>query len=800
MPRLIRGLTLWVGTHSGLTLLGVGGISAVFLGVLLTKGLAFETDFKKFLPEDEPAVRRLNEAEATFGSQDLFLIAIEAPEGETIFRPETLRKFKELEEGLQEIVGVDAVRGPATAYVIYGTPDSVVVERAMRRVPQTPEEIERYQRRVMGDRNLRGWLISEDGRAGAISVQLEVWADAPLVVGQIEELIRPYQGPERIYLVGEPVLRSATALSMMRDLRVLTPFVVLVMVGVLFLSFRSLRGVILPVLVVLVSTLWTVGSMALFDVPMTPFAVVLPVMLIAIGAADGIHILNKYYEEAAERSDDSPQTRRAVVLATLEEMAVPVILTSLTTAAGFLALRASFLWPQRQFGVFTALGILYAMVLSLTLLPALLARLPLPQLKREDYHERSRLAQGLAGWGRAVARRPALTLLVSGLVLLAFAVGIPRLEVETRADEFLGKRHPVVQAMYAIERHFGGAYHLAIEIDTGRRDGLKDPKVLQKIAELQDYLESRPELGRVASVADIVRQLNETLHASDPAYYTIPEDPRLAAQLFLLYGGKPGPLFSGDFRKGEVLARRVNIGSTRMAQLVRDVQEYLDENFNGPGEPRARLVGPTQAYVALLARIIPSQITSLSASFVAAGVIVTLLMGSGIAGLLALLPLVLTILIEFGVMAYAGLPLDMGTIMLGSIAIGVGIDYAIHFLHRFRLEVRGGKSAAAAFQNTLRTAGRGIAYNAISLMLGFAVLLASSFHSLMTFGLLLGLTMLISSLSSFTVIPALLLLKQPAFLTKPSPMWEPSLADPEPLTANPTANPDGKKSPWEKVK
>ncbi len=791
MHRLIRGLILWVEAHPGLTLLGVGALSAFFLGVLLTKGLTFETDFKKFLPEDDPAVRRLNEAEATFGSQDLFLIALEAPEGETIFRPETLKKFKELEERLAEIVGVDEVRGPATAYVIYGTPDSVVVERAMKRIPQTPEEVEQYRQRVMGDRTIRGWLLSEDGRAGAISVQLEVWADAPTVVAQIEELIRPYRGPERIYLVGEPVLRSATALSMMRDLRVLTPFVVLVMVLVLWLSFRSVRGVVLPVSVVLVSTLWTVGSMALFGVPMTPFAVVLPVMLIAIGAADGIHILNKYYEEAAERSDsdDSPATRRAVVRATLEEMAVPVILTSLTTAAGFLALMASFLWPQRQFGVFTALGILYAMVLSLTLLPALLARLPLPPLRREDYFERSLLAKGLSGWGRAVARRPTVTLLISGAVLVGFAVGIPRLEVETRADEFLGQQHPVVQAMYAIERHFGGAYHLAIEIDTGRRDGLKDPAVLQKIAALDDWLEARPEIGRVASIADVVRQLHWVLRGSDDRYYAVPEDPRLAAQLFILYGGKPGPLFLGDFSKGEVLARRVNIGSTRMARLVREVQEYLDQNFNGPGEPKARLVGPTQAYVALLARIIHSQITSLSASFVAAGVIVTLLMGSAIAGLLSLLPLVLTILIEFGVMAYAGLPLDMGTIMLGSIAIGVGIDYAIHFLHRFRLESQRGAGAAAAFPSTLRTAGRGIAYNAISLMLGFAVLLASSFQSLVTFGLLLVLTMLISSLSSFTVIPAILLLRQPAFLLRPSPIWEPPAQAPTQAQETATTNP-----------
>ena len=781
MHRVIRGLIGWVEDHPWWTLGAVTFVTAFFAGALLNWGLTFETDFKKFLPEDEPAVQRLNQAEATFGSQDLFLIALVAPEGQTIFTPETLSKFKELEEKLEKIVGVDEVQGPATAYVIYGTKDSVVVERAMKRVPRTPEEVEEYKRRVMGDRNIRGWLISEDGRAGAISVKIETWADTPTVVDEIQKLVRKYEGPEKIYLVGEPVLRSTTAESMVRDLRVLVPFVILVMVVVLLASFRSVRGVALPMLVVLVSTLWTVGSMALAGVPMTPFGVVMPVMLIAIGAADGIHILNKYYEEVAERAqrgENSRQARKAIVLATMEEMAIPVILTSLTTAAGFLALMSSFLWPQRQFGAFTALGILYAMVLSLTLIPALLARLPLPKSKQ---YERSRLAQLLGLWGRMISRKPALTLGISGAILILFALGIPRLEVETRADEFLGREHPVVRAMYAIERHFGGAYHLAIEIDTGRRDGLKDPQVLKKIAVLEDFLESRPEIGRVASIADVVRQLNETLHASDPQYYKIPDDPRLAAQLFILYGGKPGQFFLGDFSKGEVIARRKNIGSTRMAQLVRDVQKYLDEHFNGPGEPKARLVGPTQAYVALLARIIRSQITSLSASFVTAGVIVALLMGSWVAGLFCLLPLILTILIEFGVMAYAGLPLDMATIMLGSIAIGVGIDYSIHFLHRFRLEVQQGADAPEAFQGTIRTAGRGIAYNAIALMLGFAVLLASSFHGLVTFGLLLVLTMLVSSLSSFTVIPAILLLREPAFLRRPSPFWE----GPEPVAANP---------------
>jgi hypothetical protein len=783
MSRWILLLTGWVEDHPWLMLGVVGAITLLFSGAILALGIEFKADFKDFLPQDEPAVQALNRAEATYGSQDLFLVAVVAED--TIFKPSTLRKFKEMEERFAEIVGVDEVRGPANSYVIYGTEDSLVVERAMEEVPKTPEGVAAYRERVMRDRNLRGWVISEDGRAGAISIRLDPFeADAPTVVAEIEQIVRRYEGPERIYLAGEPVLRSTISASMIRDLQVLIPFVVLVMILVLFLSFRSLRGVMLPLAVVLMSTIWTVGSMALAGVAMSPFAIIMPVMLIAIGTADGIHILNKYYEEAAKRSGNSRASRRAVVLTTMEEMASPIIMTSLTTAAGFSALMTSFLWPQRMFGLFTALGILYAMVLSFTLIPAILARLPLPKL--QGAYEGSPLSGILAGIGRGVGLRPAATLILAVIVLTSFAVAIPKVKVETRPDQFLGRDHPSVQAMYAMEEHFGGSYQLAIEIDTGRRDGLKDPQVLKKILALQEYLEARPEIGRVTSVADIARQLNETLHASDPEYYRIPEDPRLAAQLFLLYGGDPGPLFLGDFSKGEVLARRANIGSVRMAQLVREVQAYLDEHFDKPGSPKAEMVGPTQAYAALLARIIHSQLTSLSASVLAAGLIVALLMFSWAAGLLSLLPLLLTIVVEFGVMAYAGLPLDMGTIMLGSIAIGIGIDYVIHFLSRFRLEIQEGQGPMAAYERTLRTAGKGIVYNALALMLGFAVLLVSSFKGLVNFGFLIMLTMLIASVSSLTVVPAITLKRLPGFLKGAIP-----ISEVETVTANPTRSQGG---------
>ena len=776
MKRFIRWFTGVVADHPWWTVGLVGLATVGFMAGLATSGLTFESDFKEFLPDDEPAVQALNRAEETYGSQDLFLIAIEAET--TIYRPSTLGKFREIEDRIADLKGVDEVEGPASANVIYGTEDSVVVEEAMTTVPQTEAEIAEYRERVTSDRNIMGRLIAEDGQAGAISITLDPHtADVPALVDAIQGMLDEYRGPEAIYMAGDPVVRVATSESMNRDLGVLIPFVILVIVGVLFVSFRSVRGVALPLAIVILSSLWAVATMAIVGVEMTPFTTIMPVMLIAIGAADGIHILNKYYEEAAKRQENPDYSRREIVVNTMDEMFAPVVMTSLTTAAGFLGLITAFLWPQRMMGVFTAAGILYAMVLSFTLIPALLSRLKVPEVVGN--YRRSPMSMALGRVADLVGARPVWTLGVAAVVMVVFAVGVTQVTVETSSDGFLGEEHPAVQAMDVMEAHFGGSRQMSIEIDTGRRDGLKDPAVLTKIVELQTYLQQNvPEVGQVSSIANVVRQLNETLHASDPDYYRVPEDPRLAAQLFILFGGDPGKLFLGDYSKGEVLVRLEDVSSKRYQEIVAQVQSYLDGQFEGPQVARAEMVGIIRAFSVLTDKVVSSQITSLTASVMAAGILVAVLMFSVTAGLLGLIPLVFTIVIEFGAMAYAGIPLDMATLMLGSIAVGIGIDYVIHFLSRFRLESQAGYEPTEAFERTMRSAGKGITYNALALVLGFAVLTVSTFQGLVNFGLLIVLTMAVASLSAFTVVPSILVLRKPSFLTSASPFIQPETAEP----------------------
>jgi predicted RND superfamily exporter protein len=273
---------------------------------------------------------------------------------------------------------------------------------------------------------------------------------------------------------------------------------------------------------------------------------------------------------------------------------------------------------------------------------------------------------------------------------------------------------------------------------------------------LEAFLEQSG-VSRTASLADIVREMNQRFHGDDPAYYVVPDDSRGVAQLLLLFtfqGGDLGAFALGDFSAGEVIGFHATRSGAEQVGLVRAVTEYLNEHFSAYGS--AQMVGSTRIQASMFASIARSQIASLLTSILAAGFIVVLLMGSVLYGLISLIPLLFTVAVNFGIMAFLGMPLDIATLMVSSITIGIGIDYGIHFIVRYREGKRAGLASADAAIQTARYAGRGILFNALALALGFSVLLLSAFHGMRSFGGLISMTMIISALAALTVIPALL--------------------------------------------
>jgi len=722
--------------------------------------IEINTDFQSYIDHDDPAYVAMERAEERFGSGDVLMIALVAPE--TIYDRALLAVIEEMTERLENLPGIDEVRTPLNTQMIEAAGDSIEVGPLApdEKAPRTEEELAAFRARVESNDTVVDILVSRDGSAANLLVNYKTSADVTTLTRQVTDLVDEYRDRYPFYISGIHYLSQSLSESMSADLIKLLPIVVFVIVLVLYGSFRSFRGVWIPLLVVGLSVIWVFGLMSLVGSPVTAVSFLLPVLLLAIGIAYGIHILS-HVDECTQSEGD----KRDAILRAMEEIHTPVWMTGLTTVAGFMALATSFLPVLRGFGLAAGIGVAIAMILSILVIPALLSVLPAPKRRRIETQD-GVIARGLRRVGRTVADHRRAVLLVSGGILCLFAAGIPFMPMDSSVSAFLGARHPAVRGMDVMQAHFSGSEQVIIEIDTGVRNGLKDPAVLNEMLALEEYLKTVG-VRKTTSLTDVVRELNQKFHQGDPAYDVIPEDRALVAQLLLLYsfqGGDLGSLAVGDFSAGEIVGLFPRGSQDELGALVNATRHYLETEIGERIE--ASMVGSTALQYRMTTQLLTSQLVSLGTSVVIAAAIVALLMGSMIAGLVAVAPLVFAIVITFGTMGLAGMTLNIATAMISSITIGIGIDYAIHFISRYKKEYRSGREAADAVAQTASTSGRAILFNAASVIGGFIVLLFSAFSAFKTFGGLISLSMLVSAISALVVVPAIFAFWSPRFLTR----------------------------------
>jgi uncharacterized protein len=766
MASVTRRFFTWIVDHARWVL---GGI-ALFTLLLVIPLFSLQTnvDFYTYVNHKDPAYTLMKRAEDRFGSQSLLMVAVTAPD--SIFNARTLTKIGQLETQLAEIPGVKEIEGPLNQDVITSSQTGIDVGPAAPdgKAPTTPEAIAAYRDKVMGSDTIRGLFVADDGSAAMILIRLESGAVDYNVAQAVQRIVNEVgTPPERFSISGEAYLRLSLTQSIQGQLGILIPIVLAAMCLVLFLSSRTFRGVWVPLLVVGLAVMWTFGLMGLFGVKVTIITFVLPVILLAIGIAYGIHIMHRYEEEIARG-----ESQREAVIHSATAIGGAVAMAGLTTMGGFLSLLTCYMPLFAQFGAIAAGGVGLTLVLALLVVPALLAVLPSPKRRPEtlDSKANTRLTAGLGALVRGVSKRPRFFLLVVAFVVAGLAVTIPLLRTNSSMDAFLGKENPALRGMTAIDRHFSGSEQLMIEIDTGQKDGLKDPALLRKIVALEAYLHTLG-IRKTASVTDLVRELNLRLHADDPAFNAIPDERKQVSQLLALFafqGGDLGTVALPDFSAGEVVGFYPRADGAAKEKLVRAVRAYLGAHFTGGVS--AEMVGPTQFFDAMGRQLIRSLVSNLYASAIIVCLIVTAIMGSLFAGLLSLVPLAFTILAVFAVMAVSGTTLNLATATIASITMGTGIDYAIHFLTRYRSEMRLDGDPIAAAERTARTTGRAILFNAAAVAAGFLVLCASNFAALQSFGGLLALAMVVSAVAALTIVPALLVTTRPRFALRP-PAW-----------------------------
>ena len=722
-------------------------ILTLFFGYFL-KDLEVDPDILNYLPASDPDVQLSTYIGKEYGGNLIAMVALETP---TLFTARGWAELTLLTETLEKIDGINAVTSLTNIIDIKSEDDLLVIGPLLERqtLPPTPATWQAFQAYVLTKKLYREKLLSADGTTALVICQLvdDDEFDKATIARSIITTVNSLNLNGRTYFGGLPFYLLEISETILRDLKILVPLVILLIIVLLYLSFATLAGVFIPLLSVLISTIWTLGLMCLLKVPLTIVTDVIPVVLIAVGSAYSIHLLNKFY---ANKTFISAEKKTQLVLSDLK---LPVFLAALTTIVGFLSfVFGSYLTMIQQFGLFSAIGVLFALLIAVTLVPALLSFIkssPIPARKRNRFKTSGHnLHEGRFRF------RPGSSKLMIGisLVVMVFGLlGIPRIQRKVDIlDYFPADRRIRVTEEKIMNPKFGGSIPLQILV----HGDLLAPEVLTEIQKVQNYLQTLDLVHNPFSILDLILELNAAMGEG----WQIPDSREKVTNLWFFLEGEEiiTQLINGDQTEAIIQANLVYAPMDELTALVTEINTFLAGL--DPTLCRFEQAGMHVIYRNLDQSLLSSQIHSLLLSLVFILIIVTLLLRSLKGGLIGLIPIVFTLIVIFGFMGYSGIPLDIATVLVAGVSIGIGIDYSIHFLVRFRTEQKR-MSVKSAVQETLKTTGKGIFVNMITVAGGFFIFIFAELVPLQRFGILVALTMLSSGFATLYLLPAVLLVR-----------------------------------------
>lgn len=680
-----------------------------------------------------------------------------------VYNPGSLEKIRRITEEVENIPGVKKVTSILNVKNIAGGEEGLDVSPMVEEgeLPRSGEELKELREKARSWSVYEGVYITEDGSGTSLSVVLDNTVETDDIVPiyyTLLDIVKKYEGPEEFFISGPTVVEALQGHYMIKDLKLLVPLVNIVLLGFLFLFFRNFRGTVLPLVSVGIASIWTIGLMPMFDIPLTMVTSVLPVALIAVGSAYGIHVLENVFSDAEEG-----KAGLSGIITAATRVSLPVIMAGLTTIASFISLCTSAIVPLKQFGALSSFGLLAALMISLTFLPAVLAVADSRGWKYRPHHHSSRDCIGpvLVFFSRISLRRSGLVLGVSVVLLVLSVVGGLQVKSDLNLIEDFRKGSPIRIADEVLNEKFGGTSLFNVVLDGMEPDDIKDPAVLREMDALQNRLMGMNNIGKAVSVVDFIKRMNQAMHDGDPAFYTIPESKDLVAQYLLLFSfsGGSGELDSFvnfDCKSGQILLQMKSQSGYLAQDVVNLVNGYRKQELT-----TSRVTDIFTTGLAMLAKefnrlVVESQASSFAVSFILVIFIVSAMFRSFKLGCYSVVPLVVPIFLNFGIMGLTGIKLNAATAVIASLAIGIGIDYSIHFLSRYRHEITTQGSVEKAIERSLHTSGRAILYNALAVAAGFLVLVPSNFVIISQLGILVALVMITTSLASLTLLPAIL--------------------------------------------
>jgi len=777
-------------------------IVVLFVGALGSQlpTLKMDTSTEGFLHKANPMRIEYDVFRDQFGRDEKLMIAVKT---DSIFNLGFLKKLDNfhsvLEDELPHIKGVDSLINARNTFGIEG---ELIVEPLIDDLPETQEDMARLRSTITNNSFYKNLLYSEDftmttvtidtqtySNAEAISEDVNIDFDEPLdfdefldfdAEAQVDQstprlylsdaendeiILKTQQIMERfnddnfeIYLSGSAAIAGIFKQALMNDAVVFISLMMVIIMIVLYALFRRISGVFLPLICVGLTLITTVSLMAIFSAPFTMATQIMPTFLLAVVTSAAIHLLAIFYKDLMRTKDKKASLRYA-----MGHSGLAIVMTSLTTAAGLWSFSFSGVAPVADLGVFASSGVLVGLLFTLVFLPALIAKTNFAHLEQKsDVEGNTLMDRVLLGISKVGTGRPKLIVAISTILIIFAAVVATQLRFSHFPLQWLPEDNFARVATETVDENLAGALTLEVVVDTGKTNGLYNPELLRKIDDVSENIDSITSgnmfVGKVISFIDIIKETNKALNENREEYYSIPNNPDLIAQEFLLFessgNGDLNSLVDANYSKARLTLKTPFIDSLEAKIFIDRAQTYLDKEFGALASVSFTGIGTLMTVT--FEEAIYSSATSYILAFSLITVLMVLLIGNLKIGLISMIPNLLPIIFLSTIMVIFKMPLDMFTLLIGAIALGLAVDDTVHFMHNFRRYELQYNDVDKAVRLTLMGTGRAITLTSIVLALGFLVLTFSQMNNMFDFGVLTACAILVALVADFFLMPAIM--------------------------------------------
>ncbi|TON88725.1 RND transporter [Vibrio parahaemolyticus] len=738
-------------------------LATIFLIIVATiggKNLYFRGDYDIFFDGTNKQLLAFDEIQTTFAKTDNLAIVI-APEDGDIFTPQTLSLIQKITVDAWQVPYSSRVDSIANYQHTEAFDDDLLVEDLLySEYELTPERISKVKSIALSEPVLKSALVSEKGDVTVVNItvqlpEMDKTAEVEEVVSSINAMIDRYQRayPDvTFHKAGIIAMNHAFMTVAQDDSSTLVPTMLVVILVFLTIMLRSILSVIATLIVIIGSVMATMGISGWAGMFLSTATVNVPTLIMTLAVADCVHVIATMRQSMKNGFTKVQSIERSIAL-----NFVPILITSVTTAIGFLMMNMSDSPVLRDFGNLSALGVMVACFLSVTLLPALLKLLPI-HVKMETSQDQKHVMDRLGDF--VVSQRRAL-LPLSVVVIVVCASLIPLNKVNDESVEYFGQRNEFRQAADFMEERISGMTNISIAIKTNESQGIAAPDFLNTIGEFSSWLRDQPETDHVATLADVYKRLNKNMHGDDEAYYLLPQERELAAQYLLLYemslpyGLDLNNQINVDKSSIKMVLTVANLGSVELVDLENRIYQWFAEHA-----PQYQVVAssPSLMFAHIGETNMASMLSTLPITLVLISALLIFALRSVRLGLISLMPNIAPAVIGFGLWALISGEINLGLSVVVTLTLGIVVDDAVHFLSKYQRARREGQTAEQAVRYAFHTVGRALWITTVVLVAGFSVLAMSSFRLNADMGQLSAIVIFIALVVDFLFLPTLLML------------------------------------------